>query len=47
MVSLGLTQDVAYAVRPLPYAHAESLFVLWNMWAGTKRAHLSNPKFLD
>jgi putative ABC transport system permease protein len=83
MVSLGLIQDVAYAVRtmrrapaftaiavltlaagigvntamfsvvdrvlvrPLPYAHAESLFVLWNMWAGTERARLSNPEFLD
>ena len=34
-------------LRPLPYAHAESLFVLWNTWAGTDRASVSNPEFLD
>jgi putative ABC transport system permease protein len=41
--------SVAHAVllRPLPYADAASLAMLWNRWPGSDRAGLSRPEVLD
>jgi hypothetical protein len=40
---------VAYTVliRPLPYAQEETLVRVWNKWAGSARAPLSDPEYLD
>lgn len=37
----------AVLLRPLPYAHAESLAVMWNHWADNSQAGLSNPELFD
>jgi putative ABC transport system permease protein len=37
----------AVLLRPLPYAHADSVFAVWNVWKGTDQGGLSIPEYLD
>jgi putative ABC transport system permease protein len=37
----------AVLVRPLPYADADSLAMLWNHWPGSEKSALSYPELLD
>jgi putative ABC transport system permease protein len=37
----------AVLLRPLPYANADSVAMLWNHWKGSDKGGLSNPEFLD